>query len=73
VKVAYDYEADAWSLFCLLENVGEKHDRAGTDPQVLATLAQRLVDWLQQESPTWQPKYPIRKDNGQPAGPPRLP
>ena len=72
-KVAYDYEADAWSLFCLTDDVGEQHDVAEAEPEVLMTLAQRLDDWLRQDAPTWQPKYPIRKDNGQPAGPPRLP
>jgi hypothetical protein len=39
----------------------------------LKTLAVKLDAWLRQESPTWKPKYPIRKDTGEPAGPPPRP
>lgn len=72
-KVGYDYESDTWSLICLSADVGEANDLAATEPAVLATLAQRLDNWLQQESPTWRPKYPLRKETGEPAGPPPLP
>ena len=48
-------------------------DVALGDRGLSAGEAQRLDGWLRQDSRTWQPKYPIRKDNGQPAGPPRLP
>jgi arylsulfatase A-like enzyme len=72
-KVAYDYEADVWSLFCLSEDVGERRDRSAAKPQLLAMLAARLDAWLRQKSPTWHPKYPLRKNTRQPAGPPPLP
>ena len=72
-KVGYDYETDAWSLFCLTADVGESQNLAAAEPAILAMLAGRLDVWLRQESPTWRPKYPLHRDTGEPAGPPPLP
>lgn len=72
-KVRYDYESAAWLLYCLTTDVGEAKDRAAAEPAVLKAMAQRLDKWLRQQSPGWQPKYPLQKASGQPAGPPPLP
>ncbi len=72
-KVGYDYERDAWSLFCLTHDVGEEHDQSRKNPEVLAILARRLDQWLRQESTSWKPKYPVYKSSGLPAGPPPRP
>jgi len=72
-KVGYDYETATWSLFCLSDDVGEATNLAAAEPQLLATLAGRLDSWLRQQSAGWQPKYPLQKTSGQPAGPPPLP
>jgi len=71
--VSYDYESAAWSLFCLTDDAGEANNLASTEPEVLAILARRLDTWLRQEAATWQPKYPLLKESGLPAGPPPQP
>ena len=72
-KVNYDYETDAWSLFCLSDDVGESRNLAIQDLVVLRKMAKRLTSWLVQDSPLWQPKYPLDKATGKPVGPPPLP
>ena len=72
-KVSYDYESALWSLFCLTDDVSEVNNLAKAEPQVLATLAGQLNAWLRQEAATWQPKYPLLKESGLPAGPPSQP
>lgn len=72
-KLGYDYESDAWSLFCLTDDAGETRDLAGKQPDIVKTLSKKIDAWLAQEHPTWRPKYPIRKSDGKPAGPPPLP
>lgn len=71
--MSYDYESAAWSLFCLTDDVSEVNNLAKAEPQVLATLAGQLNAWLRQEAATWQPKYPLLKESGLPAGPPSQP
>lgn len=72
-KLGYDYESDDWSLFCLTDDMGEQNDLAESQPERVKVLAAKLDEWLRQDHPTWQPKYPIRKDDGKPAGPPPAP
>jgi arylsulfatase A-like enzyme len=72
-KACYDYETDAWSLYCLSADIGESNDLATKHPSILKALAWKLDGWLRQDHPTWQPKYPIRKSDGESAGPPPLP
>jgi arylsulfatase A-like enzyme len=72
-KASFDYEKNAWSLFNLSEDVGEEKDLATENKNVLVTLAEQLDNWLTQKGPTWQPKYPIRKEDGLSAGKPPQP
>lgn len=72
-KAGYDYESDAWSLYCLTDDMGESKNLAAGQPEVLKSLAEKLNAWLAQDHPTWKPKYPIRKGDDKPAGPPPLP
>ena len=72
-KASFDYEKNKWSLYNLSNDIGEEKNLAGVNKKVLSTLAKRLDDWLIQDSPTWQPKYPIRKEGGASAGRPPQP
>ena len=72
-KASFDYEKNEWSLFNVSDDIGEKKDLAGVNKKVLSTLAKRLDIWLTQEGSTWQPKYPIRKEDGMSAGKPPQP
>jgi hypothetical protein len=72
-KVSFDYEKNEWSLFNISDDIGEREDLAGVYKKVLSTLAKRLDVWLTQEGSTWQPKYPIRKEDGLSAGKPPQP
>ncbi len=72
-KASFDYEKNAWSLFNLSEDVGEEKNLATKNKKVLVTLAKQLDSWLVKKEPTWQPKYPIRKEDGKSAERPPLP
>ncbi len=69
-KIYYYYEADAWELYCLTDDVGETNNLIEEQPQVAAELSKKIRAWLSQKHPTWKPKYPIVKSSGQSAGPP---
>lgn len=69
-KLYYIYESDSWKLYCLSDDAGEARNLFKKSPEIAATLSKRLSAWLGQTHPTWQPKYPIRKKTGGPAGPP---
>ena len=69
-KASFDYEEDEWSLFNLSEDVGEEKNLATENKKVLVTLAKQLDDWFVKKEPTWQPKYPIRKEDSVSAGKP---
>ena len=51
--------------------VGET-DLAAKHPDLVRKLARTTDQWLRQEHPTWQPKFPIDKNTGKPAAPPAL-
>ena len=72
-KASFDYEENAWSLYNLSEDIGEEKNLVTKNKKVLVTLAKQLDTWLTQKGPTWQPKYPIRKEDGRSAGRPPQP
>ena len=71
-KAFYYYEADAWELYCLTDDQGETKNIIKDQPEIAAAMAKKINQWLTQKHPTWQPKYPIVKATGKPAGPPPL-
>jgi arylsulfatase A-like enzyme len=71
-KIYYDYEADAWELYCLSDDPGEANNLIEEQPEIASWLSKKMRDWLTQQHPTWKPKYPIVKTSGEPAGPPPL-
>jgi hypothetical protein len=71
-KLLYYYEGDRWELYCLSDDQGEATNLIEEQPAIAATLSQKMHSWLTQQHPTWQPKYPIAKATGKPAGPPPL-
>ena len=69
-KALYYYEANEWELYCLTDDQGENTNLIKSHPQVAATLSRKTHNWLTQQHSTWQPKFPIDKGTGKPAGPP---
>ena len=69
-KLFYYYEADAWELYCISDDQGEDKNLIKTEPEIAAGLAKKIQAWLTQQHTTWQPKYPLHKKTGKPAGPP---
>jgi len=71
-KLLYFYEADAWQLYNLNDDIGEATNLIKTHTSVAAPLSQKIRNWLSQKHPTWKPKYPLSKATGKSAGPPPL-
>lgn len=69
-KIYYYYEADEWELYCLSDDPSESQNLIQQQPEIAASLSQKIHGWLTQKHPTWQPKYPITKATGKSAGPP---
>ena len=69
-KLLYFYEANAWELYNLNEDIGEKSNLVQSQPEVASRISKKIRAWLTQKHPTWKPKYPLKKNDGQPAGPP---
>jgi arylsulfatase A-like enzyme len=69
-KLYYEYESDAWELYCLSDDQSEANNLINTAPEIASTLSKKLHAWLTQKHPTWNPKYPTSKKTGQPSGPP---
>ena len=69
-KLYYEYEADAWELYCLTDDQSEANNLIKSQPEIAATLSKKIRKWLTQEHPTWQPRYPIDKKTDKSAGPP---
>lgn len=69
-KLHYEYEADAWELYCLTDDQGETKNLSDSKPEIASALSKKIHAWLTQEHPTWKPKYPTVKKTGEPAGPP---
>ena len=71
-KLLYFYEADAWQLYNISEDIGEENNLIADKPRIAAQLSKKIDAWLSQKHPTWQPKYPLDKKTGKSAGPPPL-
>jgi len=71
-KLLYFYEADAWQLYNISEDIGEENNLMTDKPRIAAQLSKKINAWLSQKHPTWQPKYPLDKKTGKSAGPPPL-
>ena len=71
-KLLYFYEADAWKLYNISDDIGEENNLIGNKPKLASQLSKKIDAWLSQKHPTWQPKYPLDKKTGKSAGPPPL-
>lgn len=71
-KLLYFYEADAWELYNLSDDLGESSNLIQRKPELAAELSKKIHAWLTQQHPTWSPKYPLNKSVGKPVGPPPL-
>ena len=69
-KIYYYYESDAWELYCLSDDPGEAANVIESRPDIASVFSKKIRGWLTQKHSTWRPKYPLRKTNGEPAGPP---
>jgi len=69
-KIYYYYEAGQWELYCLTDDPGEAKNIVKSQPEVASSLSRKINAWLTQKHATWQPKFPIAKSTGKPAGPP---
>jgi arylsulfatase A-like enzyme len=71
-KLLYFYEADAWELYNLSDDIGEQRNLIQNKPELAGELSKKIRAWLTQQHPTWKPKYPLNKQSGQSVGPPAL-
>ena len=71
-KLLYFYEADAWELYNLSDDIGEKHNVISSKPELASDLSGKIHEWLNQTHSTWKPKYPIDKRSNKPVAPPAL-
>ena len=69
-KLYYEYESDAWELYCLTDDQSEADNLIEAEPEIASILSKKIHGWLTQEHPTWKPKYPTIKESGKPSGPP---
>lgn len=72
-KLHYEYEPGAWELYCLSDDPMESKNLLSMKPEIGTKLSRKIHDWLSQDHPTWQPKFPLVKKSGKPAGPPPAP
>ena len=71
-KLLYFYEADAWELYNLSDDIGEKTNVIEEKPELASAISRKISAWLNREHPTWKPKYPLDRKNGKPVAPPVL-
>lgn len=69
-KLLYYYEADAWELYNLTDDMEEAQNLIDEKPELAAGLSKKIRTWLTQKHPMWQPKYPLDKKSKKPVGPP---
>lgn len=69
-KLLYFYEANSWELYNLSDDIGETSNLIKTHQAIAGPLSQKIRAWLGQNHSTWRPKYPLKKDDEKPAGPP---
>ena len=68
-KLLYFYEANAWELYNLSEDLGEERNLIEKHPELAADLSRKIEGWLKQKHPTWKPKFPLAKKDGKPVLP----
>ena len=68
-KLVYFYEANAWELYNLTDDLGEERNRIKKHPDIAAGLSRKIEDWLRQKHSTWEPKFPLAKKDGKPVLP----
>ena len=68
-KLLYFYEANAWELYNLSEDLGEERNLIEKHPELAADLSRKIEGWLSQKHPTWKPKFPLAKKDGKPVLP----
>ncbi|MDD2597825.1 MAG: sulfatase-like hydrolase/transferase [Kiritimatiellae bacterium] len=69
-KLFYFYEANAWELYNLTDDIGEKENLIMSKPELASSLSKKINTWLKQTHSTWQPKFPIDRSSGKSAGMP---
>ena len=69
-KIFYYYESGEWELYCLSDDPGESKNLIDHQPDIASEISKKIHRWLTQQHATWNPKYPIAKTSGKPAGPP---
>lgn len=69
-KLLYFYEADAWQLYNLTDDIGEAENLIKAKPELASTMSKKINDWLLRKHPTWQPRMPIDKATDKPVAPP---
>lgn len=57
-------------IYYMADDIGEDQNLIDSTPGIARQLSGTLDAWLKQRHPTWQPKYPVDKKTGRPAGPP---
>ena len=68
-KLLYYYEANAWELYNLTDDIGEDRNIIKKHPKIASNLSNKIQDWLGQKHPTWKPKFPLSKKDGKPVLP----
>ena len=68
-KLLYFYEADAWELYNLSDDIGEDQNIIKKHPKLASSLSTKIKNWLTQKHPTWKPKFPLAKKDGKPVLP----
>ena len=68
-KLLYFYEADAWELYNLSDDIGEDQNIIKKHPKLASSLSKKIQNWLTQKHPTWKPKFPLAKKDGKPVLP----
>ena len=66
-KLIHYYEDGHNEIYNLSKDLSEKRDLtrgSNNNPEVEQVLMKQLSNWLTQETPGWQPKYPKNRKSG---------
>ncbi|MBK1828271.1 sulfatase [Haloferula rosea] len=69
-KLYYYYEGNRWELYCLSDDQEEAKNLIKEEAEKAKTLSVKMLNWLNQEHPTWKPSFPLIRETGKSAGPP---
>ncbi len=69
-KLFYYYEGNSWELYCLTDDQKEAKNIVKRQPEIARIISRQIDQWLNQEHPTWNPKYPLDKKSMKSVGPP---